>query len=222
MGSSQISKRKKSFAVCLLFAAYCLLPIFSSAQNDPKAKKILDELSAKTKAYSTIKAEFSKTVEKKDKSKETQNSKIESKGNKYKLLITGHEIYCDGKTVWDFVKDANEVIIKDMETGGDDALNPSTIFTMYEKGYKYKFDAEDALTQTISLFPENPDKVKFHTIKLNINKTKKQIESVKMMMKDGTVQNYSIISFVGNGDIPDSNFTFNPKAHQGISIEDLR
>ena len=56
-----------------------------NAQNDPQAKKILDELSVKTKAYTTIKAEFSFTQEKKDKTKDTQNGKIQTKGTKYKL-----------------------------------------------------------------------------------------------------------------------------------------
>lgn len=190
--------------------------------QDPKAKKILDELSTKTKAYTTIKAEFSWVVEKKDKSKDSQSGKIQTKGAKYKLEIPGHEIYCDGKTVWDYIKDANEVQIKDMEVGGDDAVNPSNIFTIYEKGFKYKFDGEDATTQTISLFPTNPDKKKFHTIKLTIDKTKKQIISVKMFMKDGTTQTYTIKTFVGSTAIPDTDFVFDIKAHKGISVEDLR
>ncbi|MGQ0828781.1 MAG: LolA family protein [Bacteroidota bacterium] len=193
-----------------------------NAQNDSKAKTILDDLSAKTKAFTTIKAEFAFTVEKKDKSKDTQNGKIQTKGDKYKLEIPGHVIYCDGKTVWDHIKDANEVQIKDMEVGNDDAINPSTIFTLYEKGYKYKFDTEDATTQTISLFPLNPDKKKFHTVKLFIDKVKKQIASVKMMMKDGTTHSYVIKSFAGNSPIPDTDFTFNTKAYPGISVEDLR
>lgn len=204
-----------------LIAALTFTYISAFAQIDSKAKKILDDLSAKTKSYTSIKAEFTKVLEKKDKSKETQDSKLETKGNKYKLTIPGHEIYCDGKTVWDFVKEANEVIIKDMESDNS-ALNPSTIFTLYEKGYKYKFDGEEAAINTISLFPENPDKQKFHTIKLNIDKIKKQIVSVKMLMKDGTLQTYTIKSFVGDVEISDSNFTFNAKLHPGISIEDLR
>jgi len=204
-----------------LIAALTFTYISAFAQIDSKAKKILDDLSAKTKSYTSIKAEFTKVLEKKDKSKETQDSKLETKGNKYKLTIPGHEIYCDGKTVWDFVKEANEVIIKDMESDNS-ALNPSTIFTLYEKGYKYKFDGEEAAINTISLFPENPDKQKFHTIKLNIDKIKKQIVSVKMLMKDGTLQTYTIKSFLGDVEISDSNFIFNAKLHPGISIEDLR
>jgi outer membrane lipoprotein-sorting protein len=193
-----------------------------NAQNDPKAKAILDELSKKTKAYTSIKAEFSFTVEKKDKTKETQVGKIEVKGAKYKLIIPGHEIYSDGKTVWDYIKDANEVQIKDVEVGGDENLNPSNIFTIYEKGYKYKFDSEDATKQIVSLFPENPDKKKFHTVKLIIDKVKKQITQVKMMMKDGSTHTYEIKSFATNTEMPDTNFVFNTKAHPGISVEDLR
>jgi len=206
--------------VLIALTAVSALTIY--AQNDPKAKTILDDLSAKTKAYTTIKAEFAFTIEKKDKTKDTQNGKIQTKGDKYKLEIPGHEIYCDGKTVWDYIKDANEVQIKDMEVGSDDAVNPSTIFTMYEKGYKYKFDTEDASTQTISMFPLNPDKKKFHTVKLFIDKVKKQIASVKMIMKDGSTHTYVIKSFAGNTAIPDTDFTFNAKAHPGISVEDLR
>ena len=57
----------------------------------------------------------------------------------------------------------------------EDAINPSKVFTIYEKGYKYKFDGEDGVTEIISLYPENPDKKKFHTAKLYVDKTKKQI-----------------------------------------------
>lgn len=210
---------KKTTLIALLTLGYFTTVL---AQNDPKAKKILDELSVKTKSYTTIKAEFSKTLEKKDKTKETQDAKIETKGAKYKLTITGHEIYSDGKNVWDYGKDANEVIIKEADTEGDETISPTNIFTMYEKGYKYKFDSEDEKTQTISLFPENPDKQKFHTIKLNIDKAKKQITSVKMLMKDGSTQTFTVKLFVANADIPDANFTFNSKSHPGVSVEDLR
>jgi outer membrane lipoprotein carrier protein len=190
------------------------------AQNDPKAKAILDELSTKTKAYTSIQAEFQMVVEKKDKSKDTQSGKLKTKGSKYKLEITGHEIYCDGKKVTDFIKDANEAQVKDMETGGDE-VNPTNIFTLYEKGFKYKFDGEDATTQTISLFPENPDKKKFHTVKLFIDKTKKQISSVKMLMKDGSTQTYTIKSFTPNAPLTDTDFIFDKKAHPGVTIEEI-
>ncbi len=210
----------KKLTILAFFAFGCYS--VNAQDQDPKAKKILDELSTKTKACTTIKAEFSWVIEKKDKSKDSQVGKIQTKGAKYKLEIPGHEIYCDGKTVWDYIKDANEVQIKDVEVGGDDAVSPSNIFTIYEKGFKYKFESEDASTQIISLFPTNPDKKKFHTIKLYIDKAKKQINSVKMFMKDGTTQTYTIKTFACSAVIADTDFVFDSKAHKGISIEDLR
>ncbi len=209
---------KRFVMMALLATSYVTV----NAQTDPKAKTILDDLSAKTKTYTTVKADFTFVVEKKDKNKETQNGKIQIKGSKYKLEITGHDIYSDGKTVWDFIKDANEVQVKDVETGAEDAITPTNIFTIYEKGFKYKLDGEDAVNQTISLFPTNPDKKKFHTVKLTIDKTKKQISSIKILMKDGSTQTYTIKSFASNTTIPDADFTFDTKAHPGVSVEDLR
>ncbi|MGZ4118152.1 MAG: hypothetical protein ACXVPY_11750, partial [Bacteroidia bacterium] len=58
----------KKITLITLLAIGCLT--MNAQDQDPKAKKILDELSAKTKAYSTIKAEFSWEVEKKDKTKD--------------------------------------------------------------------------------------------------------------------------------------------------------
>lgn len=207
----------KKITLITLLAVACL----NVNAQDAKAKKILDDLSAKTKSYSTVKAEFSWTIEKKDKSESTQEGTIQTKGSMYKLEIPGHEIYCDGATVWDFIVDANEVQITDVEVD-ENSITPSTIFTIYEKGYKFKFEGENGATQVINLYPNNPDKKRFHTIKLSIDKIKNQISSVKMMMKDGTKQVYNIKSFLGNGTIPDSNFVFNATKHPGVSSEDLR
>ena len=57
--------------------------ISAISQEDAKAKGILDKLSTKTKAYKTIKADFSFTmVNKTEGTNETQTGKIEIKGDK--------------------------------------------------------------------------------------------------------------------------------------------
>ena len=195
-------------------------------EHDPKAKAILDELSKKTKTYASIKAEFAITVEDRDKKKETQNGNIQIKGNKYKLEIKGQEVISDGKTTWTYLKDANEVQVNNVDLNSTDAINPSNIFTVYEKGYKYKFDKEEAVKgitiQTINLYPENPEKKKYHTVKLMVDKTKKQITGIKMLMKDGSVNSYEIKKFTTNTEMNDALFTFDPKAHPGAEVVDLR
>lgn len=197
--------------------------------QDPKAKLILDDLSKTTKAYKTIVSEYSFIIYNKDK-KETEkqaSNKVQVKGDKFKLDIPGNLIVCDGKTIWAFNKDANEVTIKNYETNNDDQLNPSKIFTLYETGYKYKYEKEEkvgvATCHVINLFPSvKPEKKKFHTIKLYVDKTKKQVVKLVMQMKDGSTQSYNITSFKPNLDLPDASFVFDTKPFKADQITDER
>ena len=77
---------------------------------------------------------------------EKQTGKVQVKGSKFKLDIPGNTIVCDGKTIWAHNKDANEVTIKSFDANNEDQLNPSKIFTMYETGYKYKYEKEEKST----------------------------------------------------------------------------
>jgi len=191
---------------------------------DAKAKGILDEVSIKTKTYPSIKAEFTMVMQGKDKAKktETQKGALQLKGDKYKLDIKGQEIISDGKTSWTYLKDNNELQINNIDPRSNEGVTPSNIFTIYEKGYKYKYDSETPNAHTINLYPMNPEKKKFHTLKLVINKVSKEISSFTVYMKDGNVFDYTINSFITNSPIPDSIFIFDTKAHPGIEVVDLR
>jgi outer membrane lipoprotein carrier protein len=196
-----------------------LLFNFSAAQapqeNDPKAKTILDDLSKTTKAYKTITADYSFTIVNKDKKQvEKQDGKIMVKGSKFHLEIPGNTIVGDGKKVFNHNKDAQEVSIKCFEPNEDDMLDPTKIFTMYEKGFKFKFEKEEKtetgmVLQVINLYPTvKPEKKKYHTAKIYIDKAKKQIRMMKLIMKDGGTWTYEIKKFTPNVDLPESNFTF--------------
>ena len=203
--------------------------IFLNAQDqDPKAKTILDELSKTTKAHKTITAEYVVTFLNKDKKQiEKQSGKVQVKGQKFRLEIPGNTIVCDGKTLWNHNKDAKEVTIKNFDADNDEQLNPSKIFTIYETGFKYKFDKEEkvglVLCNVIDLFPAiKPEKKKFHTIKLYVDKTKKQIVQVKKLMKDGGSELYEIKSLKPNLEMADNIFVFDLKGFKADQINDER
>jgi outer membrane lipoprotein carrier protein len=213
---------KHLFIYCLL-----LITLITNAQEqDPKAKAILDDLSKTTKTYKTILADYNFIMLNKDgKQTEKQTGKVLIKGNK--LEIPGNTIVCDGKTLWNYNKDAKEVTIKNFDGNNEDQLNPSKIFTMYEKGYKYKYDKDEKVGTTncssIDLFPaDKPEKKKFHTIKLLVDKAKKQVAQLKMMMKDGTKQIYEIKSLKPNTEMSDALFVFDLKGFKADQIIDER
>jgi len=94
-----------------LITALLLLFTFSlSAQTDTKAQKILNDVSAKTKSYNSIRIEFTYKMENTaQKINDSYKGVLISKGNKYKLTVSGQDVISDGKTVWTYLKDANEV-----------------------------------------------------------------------------------------------------------------
>ena len=210
-----------------LFFTFCFLVSIGQDQ-DPKAKLILDDLSKNTKTYKTILAEVAFTMYNKEKKaiEKPQIWKIQVKGQKFRLEIPGTSIVCDGVTLWNYNKDAKEVTIKTFDPLSDEQ-NPSKIFTMYETGYKYTYDTEKKVglvnCSVINLFPAiKPEKKKFHTVKLSIDKIKKQMIQLIMLMKDGGTQVYDIKSLKTNSDLADKLFVFDTKGLKPDQINDER
>lgn len=212
----------------LTILVWCIAIGLQAQEQDLKAKAILDDLSKTTKAFKTITADVVFTVFGKDKKPvdKPQNWKIQVKGQKFKLDIPGTSIVCDGKTLWNFNRDAKEVTIKNFDAENDDQ-NPAKIFTMYETGYKYKYDKEEkvgmAMCHVIELYPSlKPEKKKFHTVRLYVDKAKKQIVCLKMLMKDGGTQTYDVKALKPNGEMADVLFVFDTKGLKADQINDER
>lgn len=194
-----------------------------NAQEDAKAKAILDKLSAKTKAYKTIEATFQFTmINKTDELNETQEGNIMIKGDSYNLSISGQNVISDGKNMWTILKDAEEVQINELEEDDEDAISPNKIFTLYEEGFKYKYVKEDKGFHIINLYPKDAAEKGYHRIALYINKAKNEISKVKVYGKDGTNTTYKIKSFSANTSIPDSKFSFDKAKYPKYEIIDLR
>ena len=192
--------------------------------QDQKAKSILDKLSAKTKSYSTIKAEFQYMISNKSEGiNESQTGKIEIKGNKYFLSIKGQDVISNGKGIWTILNDAEEVQINDLpDEEEEDYISPNKIFTLYETGFKYKFVKEENGYQIINLYPIKAEDKSFHRVALYINKAKTQISKVKVYGKDGSLFTYKIKTFTANQTIADDKFTFNKSKFPKFEVIDLR
>ena len=202
-----------------LFFILTMLPIMLLAQNQ-KAKSILDQLSEKTKSYTSIEAKFTNTFKSTvTEINESQTGTIFTKNNSYRLEMNGQTIISDGETNWIYLKDENEVNITEIDDD-ENEINPSKIFTIYESGYKYKFIKEDKESYHINLFPN--ENGPFSKIELFINKPKMQISSFIMFDKQGSIYKYTIDSFIVNKEIEDEFFMFQTSNYPNIEVIDLR
>ncbi|HEU4716933.1 MAG TPA: outer membrane lipoprotein carrier protein LolA [Bacteroidia bacterium] len=220
-----------------LFAGKVMAQQPATNDYDPKAKTILDDVSKTAKSYSTITAEFTITTKKTDGTSDSKDGTIVLKGSKYKLTLNtkvkdkmyAEEYYNDGKTTWAYVQKDNEVTIDnapDPNKKKEGTFSVSDIFSDPAKGFKYRFIKEETLNgkvvQQIELYPEKPDKKNYHTIKLTIDKVKKQVISAVQVNNDQSTITYTIKKFTPNLDVPDSTFQFDKKTHPGVKAIDLR
>ena len=215
---------KRTFITC----AILLIAIFSIAQQDPKAKGILDEVSSKTKTFKTILADFSFSMENKAMSiNEKNEGTIELKGQKYVVDLpgTGMKVYSDGKNSWTYMKQGNQVTISSIEDSGSELMDPSSLFSIYEKGFTSKFVAEKNVGgKTVYQIDLFPDKKEFDVSKITIeiDKTTMMIKSAQLFGTDGNVYGIVVKKMETNKDFPDTDFVFDTKKFPDVEVIDLR
>ena len=205
----------------LFLVIVAALNMTAFAQTDKKATAILDEVSVKTKAYKTIKVEFTYAM---DNAKQKIHDKFKgtllSKGDKYKLTAAGQDVISDGKTVWTYLKDTKEVQINSIGED-DDAFTPTKLLSGYNKDFKSKFIEEKGNEQFIELYPLKKGK-SFTKVQLTIDKNKKQISKFVIYDRNGSTFTYLVDKFVTDQPIADNVFTFNKAEHPGVEINDMR
>ncbi len=196
-----------------------LFPCVILAQ-DQKAESILDQLSDKTKSYTSIEAKFTNTFSSTVTDiNESQSGTLYLKDDAYRLEMEGQTIICDGETNWVYLKDDEEVNITEIDDE-ENEINPSKIFTIYENGYKCKFVREDGKNYQIDLFPIESGP--FTKVELFINKSKMQISSFTMIDKQGSYYKYVIDSFVTNKEMNNDFFVFKTTDYPNVDVIDLR
>lgn len=195
-------------------------------KNDPDAKKILDAVSAKFKTFKGVQAKFSLAIE--NASGKTLGNKtgtVYMKGNKYRISVTGQEIFCDGATVSTYDKSANEVTITKIDPSVN-TLTPQKIFTnFYDKDFLYKLNGDKTIkgkaVQEIELTPIDKTKL-FFKVLLYIDKTANTITSTKLFEKAGNKYTYSVNGLNTTAPVSDAQFVFDSKKFPGAEVVDLR
>jgi outer membrane lipoprotein-sorting protein len=217
---------KMKIRTCCLLLFFITTIVSAQTTIDKKAQEILKGVSVKYKTFKSIKANFSIVVENtQDQSKQEQKGTLYIKDQKYKLQIAGQDIISDGKTRWTFVKDANEVQIDNQKTD-DNAITPSNIFTIYEKGWQSKYTGEqklkNVLYQLVELIPGEGKSKNIFKVKLMINKLQKTISTAKILDKNGSIQTISVEKLVPDAAGDDSIYAFSKDKYPGAEVIDLR
>lgn len=194
---------------------------FSFGQ-DTKAKAILDKLSAKTKAYSSVYVEFSSKI-KSSAVDESSNGVAYMKGKKFYIKTGKYTLISNGIKQWVINSEEKKVYVSDFEED-EDAITPSKILTIWEDDFKYKYIGTGTINgvaiEKVELYPKNPGDAQFHTISMAIDTKNNKPVQIIVKSKDGSRMTYTFSKFEGNKAVSDSKFVFNKGNYPGYTIDE--
>jgi len=205
-----------------------LVSIYTWAQQDRRAIDILEKVSEQTRSFKTISADFIFSMQNIEMEiNEKNEGSIKLKGLKYSVDLPdiGLLVFSDGITLWNYMKDGNQVIVSDVDDGSSDLTDPSALFSIYEKGFDSKFISEKQVGSKslyqIDLFPGN-DEYDVSKITLSVDKTSMMIHSAILFGTDGNLYGIEVKNVKTNIDIPDSEFIFDAGKFNDVEIIDFR
>ena len=218
--SKKMNMKRISLIIAVILSVFAL-----SAQDvDGGATPILKKLASKYAAFSTMKIDYTYKCEKNGKVLDSKSGLMTVKGDKYTFVFGNQTSFCDGKTLWNYQKDVNEVSVFEYIEEEDNLLNPAKILDGWDKEYRAKFIREEndnnKVVQVIDLMPLKSSS--FYKIRLMIDKAKQEIISISAFEKDNTTYSYHIDKLVVNTSMDDASFVFDMKKYPNVDVNDMR
>ncbi len=196
--------------ISIIIIAFLCISV--QAQQDKKAKKLLDQVTSKIKTYQNIVIDFKYTL---NNSKENinQDSKgnVSMQGNMYVLNLMGVTKMFDGKKIYTINPEDEEITISKFDEKDESAITPSKMLTFFNKGYKFTWDILQELKgkkiQYVKLTPNNK-KDQRKEILLGIDSGTKNIYNLIEIGRNGTKTTLTVNSFKTNQILDKNQFTF--------------
>ena len=205
-----------------------LMFVAVSAQQDEKAKNILDQVSQKTSSFQSIQADFSFIMKNTELGiNEKNDGNIILKGKKYCIDLpdVGIKIFSNEKTLWNYMKTGNQVTITNIGDNGEDLMDPASLFNIYEKGFNSKFVKDSTVAgkavHIIELLPDN-NAMDVSKVSVSIDKNTMMVQSASLYGTDGNQYIIEIKNMVTNKTFPDSDFVFDAGKFPDVEVIDLR
>ncbi|MFK7001520.1 LolA family protein [Flavobacterium oreochromis] len=201
-----------------------LISFSFQAQNDPKAKAILDKVAAKVKSFKTIQVDFKYNLQNtKEGINQDNKGNVTLSGNKYLLNFLGLTKICDGTKVYTISKEDEEVSIAKVGNE-EEADTPAKMLTFFNKGFKYTWDINQTIKgkkiQYIKLVPIS-SKDDRKQILVGVDTATQLIYNTITLNKNGTKVTLTVNSLKTNGTLPKNYFTFVKSKYPNYYINNL-
>lgn len=190
-----------------LFCSIVMAQTSSSVQ-------ILDKAASSFKSAGGIKASFTISAD-----GHSGSGTIKMSGNKFVCTVGSQTVWFNGKTMWTYVKDNEEVNVTNPTTAEISKMNPYTFLSMYKKGYSATKGNSTKLYHEVVLTPTVMSDYK--KIIVRFDKSSYRLLYANMQT-DKSSTTINVTSYSKGQKYSDSTFSFNKKNYPDVEVIDLR
>ena len=206
--------KTKNIIACIafLFAAQAV-----NAQNDAEAfiRLIINQLKSHKNVEMTFNYQISPDGKNFD---ESEKGHAWLQGEAYKVEMGDEQTISDGKTIWLYLVDEEEVMISNATDGTDNT--PLKLLTSLDENYVATLTGIDQQgIATIELANPNGQ---YKRVTLKINTKKAELKSADIYFEDGNKVVVNVEKMKYDQKLDDKFFTFDEKAHPNVEVIDMR
>ena len=204
----------KNIIVCiaLVFAAQAV-----SAQNN--AEKIIRVMVDQMRSHKNVEMVFTYQISPDGKTLgESEKGHAWLQGEAYKIEMTDQQTISDGKTIWSYLIDDEEVMVSNASEGTDNT--PLKLLTSLDESYVATLSGIDAKgIATIEL--ANP-KGQYKRVTMKVDTKKTELKSADIYLEDGNKFIIKVEEMKYDQKLDDKFFTFDAKKHPKVDVIDMR
>jgi len=194
-----------------------------NGQNDQEAIKILDKFSFRALAAPSVSMKFNLiTTDLKENISDTLSGSIILSKDKYYLDLQSNMIWFNGETSWSYLPAEKEVTVNNADRKDNSFQNrPSTIFSMYKKGYKNRLVEERPQSYILDMYPEEINS-ELQRVRLTIGKSLLDLKTLEYKRKDGVTVTLSVLQYDLSQRPDHDRFVFKQENYKGVEVIDMR
>ena len=199
----------------------CLFLLFATqvvnAQNNAEAliRVLVDQI----KSHQNVEMTFNYQISPDGKQMgDSEKGHAWLQGEAYKVEMADEQTISDGKTIWLYLVDEEEVMISNATDGVDNT--PLKLLTSLDENYVATLTGID--TQGIATIELANPKGQYKRVTLKINAKKSELKSADIYLEDGSKFVINVEEMKFDQKLDDKFFTFDTKKHPKVDVIDMR
>ena len=139
-------------------------------------------------------------------------------GEAYKIEMADQQTISDGKTIWSYLIDDEEVMVSNTSDGVDNT--PLKLLTSLDESYVATLTVID--NQGIATIELANPKGQYKRVTLKINTKKTELKGADIYMEDGSKVVVNVEEMKFDQQLDSNFFTFDTKKHPQVDVIDMR